>query len=110
MCATMRISPRSRFFCRRLSGGTPRCGNGRWIIAAAQSLWSARKARSSAKESPPGCGMPASLGLSRMFADDLEQLEAGMMLYDAFYRSARDVTREKHEWVSYVAKKVKDNE
>ena len=30
--------------------------------------------------------LAASLGLSRMFADDLQQLEAGMTLYDAFYR------------------------
>ncbi|OJF90376.1 chromate resistance protein ChrB domain-containing protein [Pararhizobium antarcticum] len=49
--------------------------------------------------------LAASLGLSRMFADDLEQLEAGMLLYDAFYRWARDATREKHEWVSHVPKK-----
>lgn len=54
--------------------------------------------------------LAASLGLSRMFADDLEQLAAGMTLYDAFYRWARDATQEKHEWVSHVAKKAKDNE
>ncbi len=39
-----------------------------------------------------------SLGLSRMFRDDLEQLEAGLTLYDALYRWARDATRESHEW------------
>jgi len=54
--------------------------------------------------------LAASLGLSRMFADDLEQLEAGMTLYDAFYRWARDATQEKHEWVQHVAKKAKDRE
>jgi rhodanese-related sulfurtransferase len=54
--------------------------------------------------------LAASLGLSRMFADDLEQLEAGMTLYDAFYRWARDATQEKHEWVHHVAKKAKDHE
>ncbi len=54
--------------------------------------------------------LAASLGLSRMFADDLEQLEAGMTLYDAFYRWARDATQEKHEWVQHVAKKAKDHE
>jgi hypothetical protein len=31
----------------------------------------------------------ASLGLSRMYPDDLEQLEAGLTLYDAFYRWLR---------------------
>ena len=42
--------------------------------------------------------LAASLGLSRMYADDLEQLEAGMALYDAFYRWARDATDETHNW------------
>jgi rhodanese-related sulfurtransferase len=40
----------------------------------------------------------ASLGLSRMFNDDLEQLDAGMLLYDAFYRWCRDATGETHNW------------
>jgi rhodanese-related sulfurtransferase len=38
----------------------------------------------------------ASLGLSRMYADDLAQLEAGLALYDAFYRWCRDAIEEKH--------------
>jgi rhodanese-related sulfurtransferase len=42
--------------------------------------------------------LAASLGLSRMYADDLEQLEAGMALYDAFYRWCRDATNETHNW------------
>ncbi|NWJ27637.1 sulfurtransferase/chromate resistance protein [Rhizobium sp. RM] len=42
--------------------------------------------------------LAASLGLSRMFNDDLEQLEAGMLLYDAFYRWCRDATDETHNW------------
>jgi rhodanese-related sulfurtransferase len=42
--------------------------------------------------------LAASLGLSRMYSDDLEQLEAGMPLYDAFYRWARDATSETHNW------------
>src|SRR5205085_1564496 len=42
--------------------------------------------------------LAASLGLSRMYADDLEQLEAGMTLYDAFYRWCRDATEETHNW------------
>jgi rhodanese-related sulfurtransferase len=40
----------------------------------------------------------ASLGLSRMFDDDLAQLEAGMLVYDAFYRWCRDATGETHNW------------
>ena len=42
--------------------------------------------------------LAASLGLSRMFDDDLEQLNAGMLLYDAFYRWCRDATKETHNW------------
>jgi rhodanese-related sulfurtransferase len=42
--------------------------------------------------------LAASLGLSRMYADDLAQLEAGMGLYDAFYRWCRDATNETHNW------------
>jgi rhodanese-related sulfurtransferase len=42
--------------------------------------------------------LAASLGLSRMYADDLEQLEAGLTLYDAFYRWSRDATNETHNW------------
>ena len=40
-----------------------------------------------------------SLGLSRQYADDLEQLEAGMVIYDALYRWCRDATDETHNWV-----------
>lgn len=48
---------------------------------------------------PEAAGLlAASLGLSRMYADDLEQLEAGMALYDAFYRWCRDATDEPHNW------------
>lgn len=42
--------------------------------------------------------MAASLGLSRMYRDDIAQLNAGMNLYDAFYRWARDATGEGHTW------------
>ncbi|WP_029005143.1 chromate resistance protein ChrB domain-containing protein [Azorhizobium doebereinerae] len=42
--------------------------------------------------------LAASLGLSRMFRDDLEQLEAGLLLYDAFYRWCRDAVEETHTW------------
>jgi rhodanese-related sulfurtransferase len=47
--------------------------------------------------SPEAPGLlAASLGLSRMYSDDLEQLEAGLMLYDAFYRWCRDAVDETH--------------
>ena len=42
--------------------------------------------------------LAATLGLSRMHLDDLEQLEAAMTLYDAFYRWARDASEETHNW------------
>jgi rhodanese-related sulfurtransferase len=48
---------------------------------------------------PEAAGLlAASLGLSRMFSDDLAQLEAGLTLYDAFYRWSRDATGETHNW------------
>jgi hypothetical protein len=48
---------------------------------------------------PQAAGLlAASLGLSRMFKDDLAQLEAGMLLYDAFYRWCRDASEETHNW------------
>src|SRR5882762_3708706 len=55
--------------------------------------------------SPEAPGLlAASLGLSRMFDDDLEQLEAGIVLYDAFYRWCRDATGETHNWPANKAK------
>jgi hypothetical protein len=54
---------------------------------------------------PQAAGLlAASLGLSRMFADDLKQLDAGMLLYDAFFRWCRDATEETHNWVSHAPK------
>lgn len=61
---------------------------------------------------PEAAGLlAASLGLSRMYADDLEQLEAGMLLYDAFFRWCRDATEETHNWVSHqpAKKRAKGN-
>lgn len=50
---------------------------------------------------PESAGLlAASLGLSRMYRDDNQQLEAGMILYDAFYRWARDASDEGHDWPS----------
>jgi rhodanese-related sulfurtransferase len=46
---------------------------------------------------PESAGLlAASLGLSRLYADDLDQLEAGLALYDAFYRWCRDAMDEAH--------------
>jgi rhodanese-related sulfurtransferase len=48
---------------------------------------------------PQAAGLlAASLGLSRMYSDDLAQLDAGLLLYDAFYRWCRDATQETHNW------------
>jgi len=48
---------------------------------------------------PEAAGLlAASLGLSRMYRDDIAQLDAAMGLYDAFYRWARDATSETHTW------------
>ena len=48
---------------------------------------------------PEAAGLLAlSLGLSRMYKDDLEQLQAGLTFYDALYRWSRDATDEGHDW------------
>jgi rhodanese-related sulfurtransferase len=48
---------------------------------------------------PESAGLlAASLGLSRMYKDDLAQLEASMALYDSFYRWCRDAVEETHNW------------
>ena len=48
---------------------------------------------------PEAAGLLAmSAGLSRMFRDDLQQLENGMLIYDALYRWARDARDETHNW------------
>ena len=52
---------------------------------------------------PEAAGLLAvSLGLSRMYRDDLQQLEAGIAVYDAFYRWARDARDESHDWPPVV--------
>lgn len=38
------------------------------------------------------------VGLSRTYKNDLQQLEAGMTLYDALFRWARDGQNEGHDW------------
>ena len=57
---------------------------------------------------PQAAGLLAvSLGLSRMHSDDLEQLDAGMVVYDALYRWCRDAVDETHDWVSHTPKRRK---
>lgn len=48
---------------------------------------------------PQAAGLLAlSVGLSRQYRDDLDQLAAAMPLYDALYRWARDGFDEGHDW------------
>jgi rhodanese-related sulfurtransferase len=50
-------------------------------------------------QSPQAAGLLAlSVGLSRQYRDDQMMLEAGMALYDALYRWARDGQDEGHDW------------
>jgi len=48
---------------------------------------------------PEAAGLLAvSLGLSQIYGDDLAQLDAGLAVYDALYRWARDAASETHNW------------
>ncbi len=54
---------------------------------------------------PEAAGLLAlSVGLSRQYRDDLAQLAAGMALYDALYRWARDGQGEGHDWPGPAAR------
>lgn len=54
---------------------------------------------------PEAAGLLAiSLGLSRMVREDLAQLDAAMLVYDAMHRWARDATGETHDWPAPGAK------
>ncbi|WP_455371929.1 chromate resistance protein ChrB domain-containing protein [Limibacillus halophilus] len=48
----------------------------------------------------PECAglLAMSLGLSKCFGEDQEQLAAGLLLYDALYRWCRDASGEGHNW------------
>jgi rhodanese-related sulfurtransferase len=51
---------------------------------------------------PQSAGLlAASLGYSRMYRDDLAQLGAAMVFYDAMYRWCRDATAETHNWPTH---------
>ncbi|MBR0705017.1 chromate resistance protein ChrB domain-containing protein [Bradyrhizobium liaoningense] len=67
------------------------------LLRLAMLVRGADTARPDLAPEAPGL-LAASLGLSRMYDDDLEQLEAGMTIYDAFYRWCRDATTETHNW------------
>jgi rhodanese-related sulfurtransferase len=67
------------------------------LLHLATMVRGADTARPELSPEAPGL-LAASLGLSRMYANDLEQLEAGMFLYDALYRWCRDATDETHNW------------
>ncbi len=48
---------------------------------------------------PQAAGLLAiSFGLSRLFADDHEQLEHGFVIYDALYAWCREARHETHSW------------
>ena len=59
-----------------------------------------RGADTNRPELAPQCAglLAASLGLSRIYRADHQQIDAGMLLYDAFYRWARDASKETHDW------------
>jgi len=57
-----------------------------------------RAADTGSLKEPQAAGLMAvSVGLSRMFRDDHQQLEAAMPVYDALYRWARDGSEEVHD-------------
>jgi hypothetical protein len=48
----------------------------------------------------PQCAgvLAISLGLSKLFSDDHEQLRHGFVIYDALYRWLLEARSERHEW------------
>ena len=67
------------------------------LLGLATIVRGADTARPDLAPEAPGL-LAASLGLSRLYSDDLEQLQAGLALYDAFYRWRRDAADETHNW------------
>ena len=76
------------------------------LLHLAEIVRAADTARLDLAPEAPGL-LAASLGLSRMHEDDLPQLEAGMGLYDAFYRWCRDATNETHNWPTNKPRRTK---
>lgn len=64
-----------------------------------------RGADTARPELAPECAglLAVSLGLSRLHADDLTQLEAGIPVYDALYRWCADGQGETHNWPARAA-------
>jgi rhodanese-related sulfurtransferase len=73
------------------------------LLRLAEMVRAADTGRLDLSPEAPGL-LAASLGLSRMYDDDLAQLDAGIILYDAFYRWCRDATGETHNWPTNKAK------
>jgi rhodanese-related sulfurtransferase len=73
------------------------------LLRLAEMVRAADTGRLDLSPEAPGL-LAASLGLSRMYDDDLAQLQAGIALYDAFYRWCRDATGETHNWPTNKAK------
>ncbi|WP_299191020.1 sulfurtransferase/chromate resistance protein [uncultured Litoreibacter sp.] len=70
-------------------------------IPALQSLATVVRAADTNRHdlAPEAAGLLAiSVGLSRAYKDDIAQLDAGMEIYDALYRWARDGQGEGHDW------------
>lgn len=67
------------------------------LVHLARIVRGADTARPELAPEAPGL-LAVSLGLSRMHADDLRQLDDGMPIYDALYRWCRDATEETHNW------------
>ena len=60
--------------------------------------------------SPQSAGLLAiSLGFSRIYRDDLAQLEASLPIYDALYRWCRDATGEAHDSLQSKSKEHADD-
>ena len=59
-----------------------------------------RGADTEALDLEPQCAglLAISLGLSRLFADDHEQLRHGFVIYDALYAWLREARAERHTW------------
>ncbi len=69
-------------------------------VALARLATIVRGADTNRHDLAPQCAglLAMSVGLSRMYRDDLEQLKAGIAIYDALYRWCRDGVDEGHDW------------
>lgn len=67
------------------------------LLALAEIVRGADTGRLELTAESPGL-LASCLGFSRMYRDDLEQLDASMGLYDSLYRWRRDASEETHDW------------